>query len=64
MTFLETLDTKNVDNELIFLLVTHTTGFDIGFGHYGFLKLGFISGQILDRFGILLLDQAFGPQRG
>jgi hypothetical protein len=58
----ETLYTKNVINELSFLLVTHTTCFDIRFGRYGFLKSGFSAGQILDRMGIQLLGQVFGPQ--
>jgi hypothetical protein len=58
----ETLYTKNVVNELSFLLVTHTTCFDIRFGRYGFLKSGFSAGQILDRMGIQLLGQVFGPQ--
>jgi hypothetical protein len=58
----ETLYTKNVINELSFLLVTHTTCFDIRFGRYGFLKSGFSAGQILDRMGIQLLGQVFGLQ--
>jgi hypothetical protein len=36
MTTPETLYTKNAVNELIFLLVTHTTSFDIRFDHYEF----------------------------
>jgi hypothetical protein len=49
------LYTKDVVNELSFLLVTHTTCFDIWFGRYGFLKSGFSAGQILDRLGIHVL---------
>jgi hypothetical protein len=58
----ETLYTKNVANELNFLLVTDTTCFDIRFGHYNILKSGSSSGQILDRLGIQVLDHVFGPQ--
>jgi hypothetical protein len=57
----ETLYTKNVFNKLIFLLVTHMTCFDIRFGRYGFLNSGFRAGQILDRLGIQVLGQIFGP---
>jgi hypothetical protein len=46
---------KNVINELSFLMVTHTTYFDIQFGRYGILKSDFSSGQILDSLGILCL---------
>jgi hypothetical protein len=49
MTSPETSFTKNVSNELIFLLVTHTTRFDIRFGCYGMLKSCFSSGQVMDR---------------
>jgi hypothetical protein len=52
MTFPETLYTKNVANELSFLLVTHMTSFDIWFGRYRFLKSGFSARQILDSLGI------------
>jgi hypothetical protein len=45
----ETFYTKNVINELIFLLVTHMTHFDIQFCHYGALKFCFGSGQVMDR---------------
>jgi hypothetical protein len=62
MTSPETLYTKNVVNELRFLLVTHMTCFDIWFGRYGFLKSGFSAGQILDRLDIQVLGQVFGPQ--
>jgi hypothetical protein len=53
---------KNVTNKLRFLLVTHTTCFDIRFGRYGILKSGSSSGQILYRLGIHVLDQVFGPK--
>jgi hypothetical protein len=62
MTSLETLYTKNVANELRFLLVTDTTCFDIRFGRYRFLKSGFHTDQILDRLVIQALGQVFGPQ--
>jgi hypothetical protein len=61
MTSPETLYTKNVFNELSFLLVTYMTCFDLRFGRYGFLKSGFSAGQILDRLGIPVLGQVFGP---
>jgi hypothetical protein len=61
MTSSETLYMKNVVNELSFLLVTHMTCFDIRFSLYGFLKSGFSAGQILDRLGIQVLGQVFGP---
>jgi hypothetical protein len=38
MTSLETLYTKNVDNELSFSLVTYTAYFDTQFGSYGLLS--------------------------
>jgi hypothetical protein len=41
MTSPETLYMKNTVNELSFLLVTHTDYFNIRFGCYGFLKLGY-----------------------
>jgi hypothetical protein len=41
----ETSYTKNVTNELSFLLVTHTTCFNIRFGRYNILKPGSISGR-------------------
>jgi hypothetical protein len=47
MTSPETSYMKDV-NEHSFLLITHTTCFDIRFGHYGFLKSGFSRRQILD----------------
>jgi hypothetical protein len=49
MTFLETLHTKSVANELNFPLVTHTTHFDKQFGRYGILKLYYSSGHDLKR---------------
>jgi hypothetical protein len=64
MTSPETLYTENVANELIFLLVTHTTCFNIRFGCYGFLKSGFSARLILDNLGIQMLGQDFGPQDG
>jgi hypothetical protein len=64
MTFPETLYTKSVINELSFLQIAHTTCFDIRFGRYRFLKSGFSSGQILDRVGIQVVGQGFGPQDG
>jgi hypothetical protein len=53
---------KNVVNELSFLLVTYMTCFDIQFGHYGILMSGFSAGQVLERPGIQVLGQVFGPQ--
>jgi hypothetical protein len=47
MTSPETSYMENVSNELSFLLVTHTTCFDMRFGCYDILKSGFSSGQIL-----------------
>jgi hypothetical protein len=49
MTSLETSYTKNVANKLRFLLVTHTTRFDIRFGRYGFLNSGYGAELNLDR---------------
>jgi hypothetical protein len=63
MTSLETLYTKNVTSELSFLLVTHTTYFDIRFGRYGILnQVQFLadSGQS----GTQVFDQGFRPQNG
>jgi hypothetical protein len=48
MTSPKTSYTKNVANELRFLLVSHTTHFNIRFGCYGFLKSGYGAEQILD----------------
>jgi hypothetical protein len=64
MTSLETLYIKNVINELSFLLVIHTTCFDIRFGRYGLLKPGFSADQTLDRLVIKVLGQVFRPQDG
>jgi hypothetical protein len=64
MTSSETSYMKNVANELSFLLVTHTTCFDIRFGHYGILKSGSISGQILDRLGHKCLIRFLGHKEG
>jgi hypothetical protein len=55
---------KNVVNELRFLMVTHTTYFDIRVVRYGILKSGFNAGQILDRLGIQVLGQVFWLQDG
>jgi hypothetical protein len=60
----KTFYTKDVVNELSFLLVTHTTYFDIRFGRYKFWKSGFNTDLVLDRLGIHALGQAFGPQDG
>jgi hypothetical protein len=49
MASLETSYTKNVTNELRFLLVTHTTRFDIWFGWYGFLNSCYGAELILHR---------------
>jgi hypothetical protein len=64
MTSPDTLYTKIVFNEFIFLPVTHTTCFDIRFDRYQFLKSGFSVGQILDRLVIQVLGQVFEPQGG
>jgi hypothetical protein len=49
MTSPETLYTKNVTDELRFLLVSHMTCFGIRFGHYRFLKSGYGAELIPDR---------------
>jgi hypothetical protein len=64
MTSSETSYTKDVANELSFLLVTHTTCFDILFGRYRFLKSGFSARQILDSLRIQVRGQVFGAQEG
>jgi hypothetical protein len=64
MIYPETLYTKNIINELSFLLVTHMTCFNKRFSRYGFLKSGFSAGQILDRLVIQMLGQVFGLQDG
>jgi hypothetical protein len=45
MTSSEILYTKIVFKELSFLVLTHTTYFDIRFGRYRFLKSGFTVGH-------------------
>jgi hypothetical protein len=64
MTSPEMLYTKNVFNEVRFLMVTHMTCFDTRFDRYEFLKSGFSVGQILDRPFLHVLGQIFGPQDG
>jgi sorbitol-specific phosphotransferase system component IIA len=64
MTSPETSYTKNVTNELSFLLVAHTTCFDIRFHCYVILKSGSISGQILDRLGHKCLIRFLGHNEG
>jgi hypothetical protein len=61
MTLPETLYTKDVVNEPSFLLVTHTTNFNIQINRYEFLKSVFAAEQILDRLTIQAFDQIFGP---
>jgi hypothetical protein len=61
MTLPEILYTKDVTNEPRFLLVTHTTSFDIQINRYEFLKSDFTAEQILDRLTIQVFDQIFGP---
>jgi hypothetical protein len=51
------LYTKNVVNELKFLLVTHTTCFSIRFDNYKILKSDFHTDQVLDRLVIHVLDK-------
>jgi hypothetical protein len=48
MTSPETLHTKNVSNEISFLLVTHMSDFDILFSCYGILKSCFSFGHVMD----------------
>jgi hypothetical protein len=57
MTSPETLNTKVSINELIFLLVTHTTYFDARFDSYGILKSGQGAENFLDRLDIPMNDQ-------
>jgi hypothetical protein len=64
MTSPEASYTKDVANELSFLLVAHTTCFDIRFCRYGFFNSSFNAGQILDSLGIQVLRQVFGAQEG
>jgi hypothetical protein len=49
MTSPESSYMKNVTKEISFLLVTHTTHFDIWFGRYRFFKSGYGAELILDR---------------
>jgi hypothetical protein len=56
MTSLDTLHTKSAVNELSFLLATHMSYFNTGFGRYGLLKSGYGTDQILDR---QVIDQVF-----
>jgi hypothetical protein len=60
----ETLYTKHAVNELSFLVVTHTTCFNIRFDRYEFLKLGFSVGQILDRLVYRGLVRFLGHEMG
>jgi hypothetical protein len=64
MTSPETSYTKNVANELSFLLVTHMTRFDIRFGRYGALNIGFSSGQVTDRLDYKRLVRFLGQKMG
>jgi hypothetical protein len=64
MTSPETSYTKNITNELNFLLVTHLTHFDIRFGRYGALKICFSSGQITDRLDCRRLVRFLGHKMG
>jgi hypothetical protein len=57
MTSPETLNTKVSIDELIFLLVTHTTYFDARFDSYGILKSGQGAENFLDRLDIPMNDQ-------
>jgi hypothetical protein len=58
----ETLYTEKVVNELSFMPVTQMTCFYTWFGHYRFLKSGSSADQVLDRLGIQVIGQVFGPQ--
>jgi hypothetical protein len=60
----ETVYTKNITNELRFLLVTHTTHFDIRFGRYDALKFCFSSGQVMDRLDCRCLVRFLGHWMG
>jgi hypothetical protein len=60
MTSPKTLYMKNVINELIFLLVTHTTCFGIRFGRYVILKSCFSSVQVMDRLDCRCLIRFLG----
>jgi hypothetical protein len=63
-TSLETLHTKNVANELSFLLVTHVTHFDIRFGHYSILESFFSYEQVMDRLDCRCSVRFLGPKMG
>jgi hypothetical protein len=64
MTSPATLYTKNVVNELSFLLVTHMTCFDIWFGLYVTLKSCFSSGLVTDRLDYRCLVRILGHKMG
>jgi hypothetical protein len=62
MTSSETLNTKVIVNELIFLLVTHTTYSDARFDSYGILNSGQGAENFLDRLNIPTNDQVLRAQ--
>jgi hypothetical protein len=62
MTSPETSYTKNIANELSFLLVTHMTHFNIQFGCDGFFKSGYGDELILDRLMQKWNSQVWGPK--
>jgi hypothetical protein len=64
MTTPETSSMKNVTNELVFPLVTHTTRFDIRFGRYSALKFCFSSGWVMDRSECRCLVRFLGHNMG
>jgi hypothetical protein len=64
MTSPETSYTKNIINELSFLLVTHTTHFDMRFGRYGALKICFSFGQVMDILDCMCLVRLLGHTMG
>jgi hypothetical protein len=64
MTSPEISYTKNIANELSFLLVTHTNCFAIWFGRYGALKICFSSGQVKDRLDCRRLVRFLGHKMG
>jgi hypothetical protein len=64
MTFPETSHTKNVANEIIFPLVTHTTHFDIQFGRYSNLKPWFSSRHAMDRLKCMFSVTFLGSKIG
>jgi hypothetical protein len=57
MTCLETLYTKDVANEISFLLITHMTYSDARFDSYRILKPGPGAEDFLDRLDIPMNDQ-------